>query len=121
MFNKKRIKELEAKLAAYRELTDQYQSTVASMSEKISRFYDWDSDVRIISATYTITESDVNKYSASQLPRVARSRMASQIQSKIARLFAPTEILDDQGRIVAYNYDLEVREKRYPETIIEQL
>lgn len=109
MFNRKRIKELEAKLEAYKELTDQYQQALEAREQAVKRLRAWDSGVVRVTASYTITESDVNKYSTAYMPRVAKERMSGFIGRKVAKVLEPQEICDENGNVVSYEYDIEVR------------
>ena len=106
MFGRKKIKELEAKLEAYKELTDQYQQALESREQAVRRF---DAGVVRVTASYTITESDLNKYSASYLPRVAKERMSGVIGRRIVKALEPEVIYDEGGNATAYMYDVEVR------------
>ena len=111
MFNKKRIKELEAKLAAYKELTDQYQDALEAREALIRQFHNWSSGVVPIRATYTITESDINRYNLSQFPHVAKDRLANAVTSAIKKNFDPIPVYDDSGEILCYEYDIEIRQR----------
>lgn len=109
MFWKKKIKALEEKIEAYKELTDGYQEALAAKEETIKRFYAWNSGVKRVTASYTITESDLNKFNGDRIPKVAKERMAAVIGRRIAACLEPGEILDANGNISGYEFDIEVR------------
>lgn len=111
MFNKKKIKELEAKLDAYKELTDKYQRALEERETRIRQFHNWSSGIIPIHVTYTITDSDINRYNVSQIPKVAKERLASAVASALKKSMDPTPLYDDSGEILCYEYDLEVRER----------
>ena len=99
MFGRKKLKEEIERLQA---VADYFSDEVRRLQGELDR-------CRLVSVTYTLTESDLIKHKQqSARKKAAVERMARVAGYKITKLFPPEEIVEG-GVVVGYRLDVDVK------------